>query len=454
MAGSYCVNCGKQIDSNASFCTFCGYNQQNISRTANTQNIQSRPEVSNTYNVQSRPEVSSTYNVQNRPEVSNIYNVQSRPRVSDTYNIKNTKEKNKKKAGWRVTGIIVAILLIVAITGGAVYFIINGKNGSATNIPDVKYSFMDETLKPTVSCNAVEAIYPALYNAMDYVIVFEGSCEQGDTDVLVEVEIPGFTEKYSQKFTLNRQLTQIYVKPSISASKEELSSQKNAQINFTVTDIETNKVISKDTKSVSIMSLYDFNLNESLRYNAWAWLTPENKSVKELKQKAVECLPELTDGALNSIISYQGSEDTMYYECLSMVVAASRMGIRYNDSGYSSSKSGDYLQRVAFPEEVIASKSGICIETSLLIASALQSAGYNCMLVFTTGHCQVAVEVGDCTGEYYIIETTCLPADGLNATDIVWYYTKDEWKKYLDNNDGICIPCNLATNYGFTPIYN
>lgn len=432
----YCTNCGKKIDSNATFCVFCGSSQQ-------------RP-VSGSFAGQQIPVQNMTMKPYNMP-VQNMQNASNMQNVSYTQNA--SKSKNKK-SGTKVIWAFIVVLL-VAVAGGIGLFIISnsGKDSKTSHI-EVKYSFMDETPKPTVSCKAVESIYPTLYNSMDYVIVFEGSCEQGDTDVLVEVEIPGFTEKYSQKFTLNRQLTQIYVKPAISASKEELLSQKKAQINFTVTDIETNKVISKDTKPVSIMSVYDFNLNESLRYNAWAWLTPENSYIKQLKQKAVECLPDLTDGASNSIISYQGNDETMYYECLAMVHAASEMGIRYNDSGYSSSQSGDYLQRVAFPEDVITSKSGICIETSLLIASALQSAHYNCMLVFTTGHCQVAVEVGDCTGEYYMIETTCLPVDGLEETDIVWYYDQDDWQNYLNNNNGICIPCNLATNYGFTPVFN
>lgn len=468
MANTFCTNCGKPIESSAAFCIYCGVssNSRFMKPTSvanlheSSQAMEQRPVQQMTVQQTPVQQISVQHMpVQQRPVQQRP--IQQIPMQPNSYiqnasqqNIQNTNINTNNKRKSKKGILVLVALLVVALVGGGVFFVVNGRNADTTEIPEVKYSFINESPDPTVSCKAVDTIYPTLYNSMDYVIIFEGSCEQGDTDVLVEVEIPGLTEKYSQKFTLNRQLTQIYVKPAINADKSSLASQKKCQINFKVTDIETDKIISQDTKAVSVMSLYDYNLNKTLRYNAWAWLTPENTYVKQLKQEAVQCIYDITDGQLNSIISYQGNEDTMYYECLAMMVAASRMGIRYNSSDYSSSQSGDYLQRVALPEEVITSKSGICIETSLLIASALQSAGYNCMLVFTTGHCQVAVEVGDCTGNYYMIETTRLPVDGCQKTDIVWYMDRGEWSDYLNARDGICIPCNLATNYKFTPVYN
>ena len=82
-----------------------------------------------------------------------------------------------------------------------------------------------------------------------------------------------------------------------------------------------------------------------------------------------------------------------YYQALALQGAMSEMGVRYNNAWYSMSQSGDkMLQRVQLPDDTLSSKSGVCIETSLAIASALQSAGMNVFLVFPPGHAQVAVE--------------------------------------------------------------
>ena len=65
--------------------------------------------------------------------------------------------------------------------------------------------------------------------------------------------------------------------------------------------------------------------------------------------------------------------------------------------------------RVLPPSEVLSSRSGICIETALLVASALQSANMNAMIIITPGHAQVALETWEGSGEYYLLETTKLP---------------------------------------------
>ena len=90
--------------------------------------------------------------------------------------------------------------------------------------------------------------------------------------------------------------------------------------------------------------------------------------------------------------------------------AISDIGVRYNMGPYSFGGS----QRVLTPDAVIQSRSGICIETALLMASALQSAQMHAMIIITPGHAQVALETWENSGTYYLLETTMLP---YNATE-------------------------------------
>ena len=102
--------------------------------------------------------------------------------------------------------------------------------------------------------------------------------------------------------------------------------------------------------------------------------------------------------------------------------------------------------RVLPPSEALSSRSGICIETALLVASALQSANMNAMIIITPGHAQVALETWEGSGEYYLLETTKLPftAQEADINAFCSLLTADEWTEYL-NRDGVCvIDCALA----------
>lgn len=151
------------------------------------------------------------------------------------------------------------------------------------------------------------------------------------------------------------------------------------------------------------------------------------------------------------------------------------MGVRYNMDGFSISGSN---QHILFPTEVLEKQSGLCVETSLTVASALQSANLHAFLVFPPGHAQVAVEVwndgSEGTGEYFLIETTALSDDN-NNDDIyreycnalldnnpddlsqdwpIAYYSADEWQTYLSENGAYVIDCNDSQTLGLTPFAN
>ena len=108
--------------------------------------------------------------------------------------------------------------------------------------------------------------------------------------------------------------------------------------------------------------------------------------------------------------------------------AISDIGVRYNMGPYSFGGS----QRVLTPDAVIQSRSGICIETALLMAS------------------QVALETWENSGTYYLLETTMLP---YNATEeetmpFARFLTADEWREYLSGDGVYVIDCDLAQTLG------
>ena len=108
------------------------------------------------------------------------------------------------------------------------------------------------------------------------------------------------------------------------------------------------------------------------------------------------------------------------------------MGVRYNMGPYSLNAT----QRVLMPDAVLASQSGICIETAVLMASVLQSADMHPMIVFTPGHAQVAVESWSGSGQYFLIETTNLPFDASvdDMNTLTALYSSEDWTEYLSQS--------------------
>ena len=152
-------------------------------------------------------------------------------------------------------------------------------------------------------------------------------------------------------------------------------------------------------------------------YNLLAWLRPDAEEVLALRREAIYWLETNAGAGYSSLPGYQlaypdGTDEHLppYCRPWPYKVRSAIFGVRYNMGPYSFGGS----QRVLTPTAVIQSRSGICIETALLMASALQSAQMHAMIIITPGHAQVALETWENSGTYYLLETTMLP---YNATE-------------------------------------
>ena len=158
-------------------------------------------------------------------------------------------------------------------------------------------------------------------------------------------------------------------------------------------------------------------------YDILSWLTPESEGVLKVRREAIRWLEANTERS--TLAGYQnvlGVEDDQAYlntmlQAIGLQAAISDLGVRYNWGAYSLNA----FQRVLMPDAVIDSESGICIETSILLASALKSTGMHALILFIPGHAQVALETWSGSSEYFLLETTTLPFDGTLDADIDKY---------------------------------
>ena len=308
-----------------------------------------------------------------------------------------------------------------------------------------------------------------MYNRLNAVSILTLSCMQGDYDVLITAEVDGFSQKFEKTVTLGMEPQRIYVKPPVLTTGLDLDTQSTTQIKVSVTEIGSGNVLASETSSVTIMSINDFILSDdeygyTNHADVLAWVTPESDYIQELLRYAAMNMGDYfgTEGIYG--YQYFSSDldelNTTAYQLYAIHQAVSDVGVRYVNSAYSIGQAQNATQRVNRPDETLESGSGICIETSVLLASAFQAAGFDSMIVLTTGHCQVAVETWADSGDYILFETTVLPVGGPHdeygysdyMNTVMTVLSDEEWEAYLSENDGYVYNCNMATQLGITPL--
>jgi hypothetical protein len=314
-----------------------------------------------------------------------------------------------------------------------------------------------------VTCEMTDEIMPNLYPDMDSALNMSISTDIGTRDVLVSAEIEGFTQVYEQKITVTPEETFYMIKPAVATDLMDLETSRTTQFKFSVTDASTGEIIEQKTQPVTIESIYNISYmsNEfgtTDCNNFLAWITAESDSILQLRRLATEILGQTFGENYAMLPGYQASYGysagdirIASMQAWAIQLAISEAGVRYNNGSYSFTGN----QRVLMPDAVLSSGSGICIETSILMASALLSTGMHPLIIFTPGHAQVAVETWNGSGEYLLIETTALPfTSDMEVTDLITYYDSQGWYDYIteraSSGNGITyvLDCSLQQNLG------
>ncbi len=326
-------------------------------------------------------------------------------------------------------------------------------------------------------------IYPSLYNTYDAFAIIRTGCFAGTRKVVIEAEIEGLTQKHRETYKLNSSFKSIYIKPPALSGELNLTSSKEGQLKIDIYEQDGKTLIESKSFPISIKSVndvvwYNDDYGTATRDNILCYLTPESSDIAQLKREAIDYISEMTDGDMQALTGYQESQwnhyVTTYIQVAGLMRAMYEDGVRYTMDPFSIDSNS---QHILLPNQVLEQNTGLCIETSLVIASALQSAGMHTFLIFPEGHAQVAVEVwNDGTdkttegeGKYFLIETTSLTSDNNNndifvdganlltdyqATDYpIMYLGPEEWKEYL-NECRYMIDCDDSRLLGLTPFTN
>ncbi len=359
-----------------------------------------------------------------------------------------------------------------------------------------EYNTKNVIIMPEKAYECIDTIYPSLYNSYHNFLTVKIGCLQGEREIIVECEIPGLSQRVSQNYRIGSGLTVINIKPPASNERLNLNTAQDSQLEVKIVDKNDQSIlIDQQSFPVHIASRNDFEwyseeFGEITQDNILCFLAPDSEAVAKLKSTANDNLSSLTNGKMNGLVGYQGPYylldndgdgkadnvvsaefSTTFLQAASLMRAMSDMGVRYTNDTFSITNEG---QHILFPDQVLERKTGLCIETSLVVASALQSMGMHTFLVLPPGHAQVAVETWEGSGEYFLIETTNIPNTNSDFVDDanfflnngsgecdywpITYYNSNGWTSYLESytpddssDDCYVIDCSDGAILGLTP---
>lgn len=229
--------------------------------------------------------------------------------------------------------------------------------------------------------------------------------------LIVSANIVGFSqvEKHTVKATTNAQSISFTPLPLNSQALRKLTFEDNTWLHVSVTD-SAGHVYYVNDSPLLLRSRWLMQWTAANRLQIAAWVTPDDPAVITLVKKAAAHLqlePARTPGAMIGYDNGRASTRAVRDQ-VDAIFDAMRLDyhIQYSQESVPYSGPGDTsvaLQKIKLPAEVLQQGSGMCIELTALLASAVESIGLDAEIVIIPGHAflGVAVTQKDTQFEYW-----------------------------------------------------
>lgn len=181
------------------------------------------------------------------------------------------------------------------------------------------------------------------------------------------------------------------------------------------------------------------------------WVTPGMDSIQNILDDVALKLP---GGTLKVYQLY--SEDKMISASSQRVVQAIFEMLRDRGIHYIQNESaGNLGQKIKYPIEVLRSRSGICIETTVLFASILEAIGMQAFIVFVPGHAFVGWRVDKDSDTVDFVETTLIGYANSTFDDAnelaIECYNEEVFAGTFESGESELIDLEKVREYGILP---
>lgn len=265
-------------------------------------------------------------------------------------------------------------------------------------------------LAPSISLNYLSVVPTGPYEIL-YIVdesLIDVNIQNNDSvphDFTLIAKIDGYTEegKKTKSINPNKSDSISLTPPLLNGEVEKITQEKKATLAWKIIDENGNIVQPEKKEEITILPrdniVWDWQGQDWSKL-IYVWNTPNDPLIQKWKGDATKY------SKIKAMPGYYG-------DVLDQLNAL--IGVLYNDYFYDIDYTlpgpSEYGQKIRYPSEVISKKQGMCIETTMIWASVIDSLEMNAVIIKVPGHAIVGCETGPDTNEFVVFETTDISFD-------------------------------------------
>jgi hypothetical protein len=271
--------------------------------------------------------------------------------------------------------------------------------------------------------NIYSAFYP-FYQSAEYPLFGVDYNSTAPINLQISISIPGFSQSQTRTVSANKiDQTGYFIPPLQGKVLQSLTHDEHTEVHVEVTDTKHHLYYIDNTP----LLLYSRMLMQWLgtnRLKIAAWVTPNDKAIATLVDKANAHLATQSESAPESMIGYGDASpqqvvdqvnaiyDTLWQDYHLQYVQASVPYSGFDDTHATT-------ESIKLPSEVLKQHSANCIELTTLLSSAVEHIGLNAEIIIIPGHAflGVATDPDNNHFEYWDVVNTSKNLTG-NAANI------------------------------------
>ena len=303
----------------------------------------------------------------------------------------------------------------------------------------------------------LSAFYPSYVRHASLFAI--GYSSDNPKTLVISVNITNFSQVQTQ--TVNATATQQSVSftPPIKSPTVllNLTADESTFLHVQVTDLQGHRFYENDSPLV-LLSRWKMQWQASTLSQIAAWVTPDDPAIGSLVTKAAAHLPQETPPAPDAMIGYNGGNATpqevkdqvdAIFDALRLDYHMSYVQEDIQYGGPRDTKPATQL--VKLPTEVLQQHSGMCVELTVLLASAVERIGLHAELIIIPDHMFLGVAITPDNKQFEYWDTVLVnKGDAGESANILTDNTYAQNKKQNTIVDTILI--SEARNAGIGPM--
>ena len=241
------------------------------------------------------------------------------------------------------------------------------------------------------------AFYPSYLANADPLFHIEYSSDSPMT-LVIGVSIAGLSQIQLQTVNASSTLQSVSISPPLDAQAfRKLTFEFHTSLHVQVTDTGKHLYYLEDIPLL-LHSRWLMQWVATNRLKIGAWVTPDDPAIGTLILKAARHLALEPPPAPDAMVGYSKANSKEVIAQVDAIYDALRIdyGIRYVQASVPYSGPGGTTvatENIKLPSEILQQRSGMCIELTLLLASAAERIGLHTEIIIVPGHAFLGVAV-------------------------------------------------------------